>query len=454
MITTNEVLTHKVGKLYLHYFIPTICGTLMGSVYGFADLLFIGRGVGGNALAALSIATPMYSMFSTLVTLIGLGGATAMAVLRGQQKEEDADQYFTQSMLLLTVLSVVFTALMQLFIEPVAVFLGATPEILDMVVEYMRIVCWAIPGFLLSWSLGSFVRNDGNPRLVMWASVIPNCFNVVFDYIFVFPLAMGIAGAALATALSPILGLLLLLLHFLRGRNTIRLVRPHFTLSSLGRILRNGSSYAILEASSGILIFSFNNLLIRLSGEMAVSAYAVLMNIGWFVFSITSGFIQAAQPIIGVNYGAGQFRRCRQAFTVAGLWGVGFAAAVMVVLLVEPAWIIQLFAGDEDRALIELAVTSGRKYFTMILPQAVNVVVLGFIQACERYKQSIVVSLARGLVLILAALYGLAALFGVDGVWWATTVSESCTVVLSALLLVSIFRSFHQQESRMEEVSV
>lgn len=127
----------------------------------------------------------------------------------------------------------------------------------------------------------------------------------------------------------------------------------------------------------------------------------------------------------------------------------------MVALLLEPAWIIRLFAGEEDQALVELAVGSGRKYFTMILPQAVNVVILGFIQACERYKQSIVVSLARGLVLILAALYGLAALFGVDGVWWATTVSESCTVVLSVLLLVGIFRSFRQKTTpTLEEASV
>lgn len=305
-ITTDEILNKKIGGLYLHYFIPTICGTLMGCVYGFADVLFIGRGVGGTALAALNIATPIYSIFGTLATLFGVGGAVTLSICLGQGKRKEGNQVFSLSIALLALLSVVIVTLGQCFLEPIALFFGATPEILDMVKVYMGTVLWGTPGFLLNWALSAFVRNDGNPKLVMWASVVPNMFNVVFDYVFVFHMQMGIFGAALATALSPILGLMIISMHFVMKRNTIAFVNPLHGLSKLGRMLKNGCGYAILEGSNGVLIFSFNLILIQLGSEMAVSAYAVLLNVGWLIYSLMQGFVQAAQPIISVNYGAGK----------------------------------------------------------------------------------------------------------------------------------------------------
>ena len=444
-ITTEQLLNQKTGRLYLHYFIPTICGTLMGCVYGFADVLFIGRGVGGSALAAVNIATPVFSVFGTLATLLGVGGAVTLSICLGQQKRKEANQAFSLSLVLLAFLSVLILVLGQCFLEPLSLFLGATPGILNMVKLYIGTVLWGTPGFLFNWSLGSFVRNDGNPKLVMWASVVPNLFNVLFDYIFIFPCNMGIFGAALATALSPYLGLMLILLHFLLKRNSIALVNPLRHLGILGRILKNGCGYAILESSNGILILAFNLILIQLGGESSVSSYAILLNIGWLIYSIMQGFVQAAQPIISVNYGAGRISRCLHAFYLSSAWGMLFVLLSMVLLLIDPTPVIRLFA-EGDESLVQFTAVNGRMSFTELLFMGVNIAILNLQQACERFVPSLVISLGRGLVFPLIGLLLLTSIYGLDGAWWAITFGEAATLGFSVVVFLSTLKKFRKGE--------
>lgn len=439
--TPEQVQSEKLGKLYRHYLIPTMLSTLMGSVYGMADLIFVGNGVGKDALAAISIATPMYNLFSCLVFLFGIGAATAMAVCSGEDDQDGANQYFTLSMIMLVAVSLVVTLGFQLFLDPIARFLGATDLLLPLVRDYMGIVTLATPGFLVSWCIGSFIRNDGNPGLVMWSSIIPNIFNVLMDYIFVFPMQMGIKGAALATALSPVLGLVISMFHFLCRKNKLRLVRPRFRWTYIGRMLKNGSSYCVQEVSGGVMIFTYNALLLALGGETAVSVYAVVMNVGWTAMALCSGFIGAAQPIISINVGGGKYDRARKAFRYALISGGVFCLLSTAALLVYPSEVCGLFSAG-DPTLHHPSAEAGRLYFWMLIPAALNIIMLGMVQACEWVKQALYISLSRSLVLLMTSVLVLSWLLGLPGTWFAATVSEALTAVLSVLIYRSLSRDF------------
>lgn len=444
-ISTEQVLSKRLARLYPRYLVPTMCGALMGSLYGSADLFFIGNGVGKDALAALSIATPMYMVFSALVCLFGSGAATVIAVCIGEGEKEEANQFFTISLLLQLVCGLAIMTGFQLFTEPIARFLGATDLLVGMVTDYIRVVSWATPLFLVSWSLGSFIRVDGDPTLVMWASIVPNLFNILMDWVFVFPLGMGIVGAALATALSPILGILLMLTHFLRRRNTLRLVRPHFTAHRFGRMVRNGGSYCVQEISGGVLIFAFNAVLLRLAGESAVSVYAVVMNVGWIVMSLIGAFIGAAAPIIGVNLGAGKYERCRGSFRIAAVCAAGFTLVATALLMLFPGPVVALFSAG-DTSLAGLSAEAGVLYFPMLIPAALNMTVLGLAQACEWFRQSLIISFSRSFVLLLTSLLVLSALFGLTGAWLAALVAEALTAVFSVLICRALWRDFRRRE--------
>ena len=437
-IKTEDVLNKRIGRLYVHYLLPTLFATLMGSLYSLADLIFVGNGVGGEALAAISIASPMYNIFSCLTCLIA-GGANVMAICLGEKDEEEANQIFTLSILTLFGIGCVLLAGFQIFLEPIARFLGADDALMPLVESYMRIVTLASPGFLVSWSIGNFIRNDGNPNLVMWASLIPNLFNILFDYVFVFVLNMGISGAALATALSPVLGLLIQFSHFYLHKNHIRFVRPHFTLRRLGRICRNGASYFTQELSGAVAIYAYNTIMMGLGGSVMVSAYSVVMNVGWLSMSLVSGFMGGALPIIGICLGAGRNERVRKAFHLAAVCSMIYAVIISAVILSFPEAVATLFASG-DPGVITAAGSAGRLYFWGVLPAALNMIVLSLAQACEWNRQALLISFSRSLVMLMLCLLAMSALFGQTGAWLSFPAAELLTLVLSAVIYMGLRR--------------
>ena len=169
---------------------------------------------------------------------------------------------------------------------------------------------------------------------------------------------------------------------------------------------------------------------------------------GWLIYSLMQGFVQAAQPIISVNYGAGKIRRCLHAFFLSGGWGMLFVTVTMVLLLIDPSTVIRLFT-EGDEALVQLTTQSGRLYFTELIFMGINVTVLGLVQACERFLPSLVISLGRSLVFPLVGLFLLSALFGLDGSWWAITFGEVATLGFSALIFLLTLRDFRKKEAEL-----
>nr|WP_283243617.1 MATE family efflux transporter [Feifania hominis] len=420
---------------------PTVLGMVTHSLYCLADVLFISFAEGGTGLAALNIAMPVFTIYSAIGLMLGVGGATTIAVCVGRDDSSGANRAFTLTVVVNLVFGVGAAVIGSVFLTPLARLLGADAVLLPYVRAYLLPIQASCFGYILSATLQVLVRGDGNPRLVMIATVSGNVLNVVLDYLFVVPMGMGVFGAALATALCPFVSLAILSLHFLTRRNHVVFTRCFAQLRLLARIVKNGFSAALLELSAGIVIVLFNKALLALGGQLYVAAYAVVTNIAYVAKGIFNGIAQAAQPVISVNYGARRFERAERAAGLSVRTALIFSTAVYALFLLFSHIVVLPFSHG-DAALISLSAHALRIYAVSFLFTGANTMLMYYFQSVERAALSTCVSLLRGVVFVLFGLWVLPALFGVTGVWLVVTFAELAALAVTLPMYASIHKNF------------
>ncbi len=267
-----NLLEDPVKKLFLRYLMPSISATLVTSIYILADTLMIGRGVGAIGIAALNLLLPLYSLFFGTGLLFGVGGGVLLSISKGKGDEHGAREYFTAALCMAAVAGVFYVTAGHLLFDPVTKFLGRN-ETMDLYVrEYGRILVWGAPVFLLSSFLQAFVRNDRAPKMAMAAVITGGVTNVILDYIFIFPMNMGMAGAAAATVIGSCLTLGILITHLFSKGSSLKIVLG-FKWRKAGEIVVNGLSSFLLETCSGIVMFLFNRQLLAYVGDLGVVVY-------------------------------------------------------------------------------------------------------------------------------------------------------------------------------------
>lgn len=424
----KALLQGSVGKTYLSYLLPTVIGMLTNSVYCLVDVIFIGTYTGGQGLAALNIAMPVFTIYSSIGLLLGVGGATAISVLIGQGEKQGVDQMFTLTVFLSLAIGLAATLAGLLGMEPFAVALGATPELLPDVLDYLFPIQLATVPYILNNTMQVLIRADYNPKLVMAATVTGNALNILLDWVFVGLCGFGLTGAATSTAIGPCAALAILSFHYICRKHSFHFVRKFFHWQMLRRIFKNGLGTFILEFSAGIVIVWFNYALLRVSGQDAVAIYAVISNIAYVGKGIFNGISQAAQPLISVNYGAAQFRRLKQSLRAALFAATVFAAICFGLILLFPEPVVGAFIGD-SRQLLEPGVHAARLYFTSLLFTAVNSVLMYYFQSAENIRLTMFIALLRGFVLIAAGLCIFPPLLGENGIWLTITFAEAGTLL-------------------------
>ena len=429
----HRMLEDKVSKVYFSFLIPTVLGMVSQSLYVLVDVMVVGIGVGSDGLAALNIVMPMFTMYTAIGLLVGVGGATTMSVLIGQGKYDDVPSVFTLCFVLNLTEGLLLSALSVIFIKPLALLLGSNMEMLDMVTAYLLPIAAGGWGFVLSSMLQVFVRNDGNPRLVMTAILTANITNVVLDCVFVFVCKMGIFGAAFATGLSPIICCSIMMIHFTRQERQLRFTK-HFWKSELFvRIHKNGFGTCLLEFTSGLVIYLFNIVLMRISGELSIAVYAIISNIAYVAKGIFNGIAQAMQPVVSVNYGAGKYARMNRAHHLAQIVAVIFSALSFSACMLFPQQIIMFFTGD-DAQMIQASVPALKLYFTSIIFTGINTMLMYYFQSIEKAVISTLISALKGIVFLVLGLIILTPVLGVNGVWLTMTFAESITMIFALVI--------------------
>ena len=431
-MNTKDFISQPVRALFRRYLTPSICGTMVTSVYILADTIIIGKGIGTTAMAALNIALPIYNIFFGLGLLFGVGGSVLMSIYRGRHKTEEANAYFTASFLLNLIAWAICLILCTVLMEPLAWMLGAKSENMPYIMDYIPYIIWGMGAYFLSAYLQTFIRNDGAPKLAMNAVIAGGVTNIVLDYLFVFPMQMGMKGAALATVIGSCLTVVILIFHFFSGKNKLRFTLRHIRLSFFKEIFVNGFASFLIEVSSGLTIFIFNLQLLKYTGNTGVSVYGIICNTALVVIGLCKGINQAAQPIISTNYGAGLFKRTHEVRSLAFKASLIACAIPLLIGLIIPDFFTYIFL-NPDKEILALSSSAIRIYFTGFIILGINMVFVCYFQAVVQARYSLVICLLRGCILVIAFVYILPPFLGVNGIWLAFPAAETVTMIIGII---------------------
>lgn len=424
----------NLTKQFFKYVSQNIFGLLGTSCYILADTYFIAQAAGTDGVTLLNLCLPIYNLIFAFGSMIGLGAATRYAILRAQG-DARAQRYFSNAIFSVCILAVPFMLVGIFRPDGLLRLMGGDADIVALGMNYARIFLMFTPFFMCNYVVASFVRNDGDPSLAMVATLSGSLFNVVFDYIFIFPMGLGLPGAALATAISPILSIAVCSAHFIKKSNTITFVRKAPSVRLLAQSCQLGISGFVGELSSGVTTTVFNFLLLRLAGNVAVAAYGVVANFALVATAIFNGVAQGAQPLVSQCYGKNEMDGARKLLLLGCGTALGLAALLYGVVFGYTDALTALFNSENSALMAAFAHSGMRIYFVGYFFAGCNIVAAGYLGAVNRPAEASITSLCRGMVAIVVCSLVLSALFGMNGVWAAFPVSEAITLALTVFLL-------------------
>ena len=424
----------NLTKQFFKYVSQNIFGLLGTSCYILADTYFIAQAAGTDGVTLLNLCLPIYNLIFAFGSMIGLGAATRYAILRAQG-DARAQRYFSNAIFSVCILAVPFMLVGIFSPDGLLRLMGGDADIVALGMNYARIFLMFTPFFMCNYVVASFVRNDGDPSLAMVATLSGSLFNVVFDYIFIFPMGLGLPGAALATAISPMLSIAVCSAHFIKKSNTITFVRKAPSVRLLAQSCQLGISGFVGELSSGVTTTVFNFLLLRLAGNVAVAAYGVVANFALVATAIFNGVAQGAQPLVSQCYGKNEMAGARKLLLLGCGTALGLAALLYGVVFGYTDALTALFNSENSALMAEFAHSGMRIYFVGYFFAGCNIVAAGYLGAVNRPAEASITSLCRGMVAIVVCSLVLSALFGMNGVWAAFPVSEAITLALTVFLL-------------------
>ncbi len=430
-----ELETKKISKLVWDYALPAIVGTMVNATYNIVDRVFIGQGVGALAISGLAVTFPVMNLIAALGMLVGAGASSRISINLGKKDPERAEKILGNSFLLTIVLNLVFITLLMIFLEPILMAFGASEETYPYARDYLQII---LPGNIfvtMTYSFNSMMRASGYPQKAMYTMLIGAALNIILDPIFIFVFGMGIAGVAWATVISMFIGMIFVMYHFTRKTTTLRLRKKNmrFEKDILIAIVSIGLSPFFMQvAASGVAVL-MNTSLKNYGGDLAIGAYGILVSLIMLITMFVIGLNQGLQPIIGYNYGAQIYDRVKAAF----YYGVKIATVVTTLGFVFGVFFPRVFARafTSDPQLLDLAENAMRISIVAFPLVGFQVVVSGYFQSIGQAKKSIILSLSRQIIFLIPSIIILPRMFGLDGVWAATPVSD----FLASLLALTFF---------------
>ena len=433
---------------FFHYTILSVLGTLGVSCYILADTFFVSRGLGTSGLTALNLAIPVYNFIHGTGLMLGMGGATKFSVYKSQGRKEEVDQVYTNTVYLAVLFSVIFFLFGFFFAEPLAILLGADKDVLEMTDTYLRWLLLFSPAFILNDVQLCFVRNDKSPQLSMIAMLIGSFANIVLDYIFIFPMGMGIFGAIFATGLSPVISIAAMSPHWIKRKNTFHLVRAKIRTDIMGQELSLGFPSLIAQTASGIVMITFNVIILKLEGNTGVAAYGVIANISLVIVAVYTGIAQGIQPLISRFYATGDGEQVQRVWHYAVITVMILSCAVYFCIFVFAGPVTAVFNNENNAGLQQIAVMGLKLYFISNPFVGYNIILAIFFTSIERALPVQILSVLRGLVLIIPVAFLLSAVWNMTGVWLAYPITEALAALLGFVMYVFALTSRNRQERK------
>lgn len=429
-----DLLRDNLKKLYFKFLIPSLGSAMVMSIYTLTDAIVIGKGVGTDALAALSITTPLLCILMSTGILFGVGGSVQMSVHRGSGNTVKSNRYFTVSFMMIAAVTALLWILYVTCMPSLLRLMGANATLYPYAMSYMHYINIFLPVAVFSNFVAIFVRADNDPNRAMAGVLLGGVFNIVMDIVLVFPLKQGISGAALASVIGMLIQILVASSHFLSKKNELRFIMPHRLLNSMKNNVTAGIPSFFNEFANGFIVLLFNIQILKYCGENALSIYSVISNCVILFNSLFTGVGQSVQPVISTNYGANNIGRInaikRMAYTTILIMGALFS----LLGILFPRVLCGVFI-DMNEGLGVIADLGVRAHFFAFVPFGINLMTSYYLQAILKSGQSLCISLLRNIILSSVCILTFPVLTGGISLWFAAPVTEAMTLTVSLVFL-------------------
>ena len=438
--------TQPVGRLLWQYALPGVIAMTASSLYNMVDSIFIGHGVGPMALAALGISFPLMNIGAAFGAAVGIGGSTLMSLRLGQRQYDKANNVLGNMVALNIITGLLVGIVSIIFLDPILTFFGASEQTLPHAREYMFILLLGNVVTHLYLGLNAALRSASKPRAAMIATIVTVVLNTILDPIFIWPLHMGIKGAAIATILAQVVVLCWQLWQFSRQKELLhlewRFLKPAKAI--VKDIVSIGISPFSMQLTGCVVAIFMNNALMNYGGDLAVGAYSIANRLGFIFFMVIMGICQGFQPIAGYNYGARNMDRVKRVLRLTITASVIAMTVGWVIGELLPGPCSRLFTDDPELLAISIrGIRINMLVFPVIGYQAV---VTNFFQTIGKVRISIFMSLSRQLLFLLPMLLLFSSIWGLDGVWASLPASDFAAFLVAVIIMQRFKLQHHENQ--------
>ncbi|MDO4834587.1 MAG: MATE family efflux transporter [Bacillota bacterium] len=418
------------SRRYANFIWPSILMMVVLSLYYTIDTIFVARFIGEEGLAALNIVYPIQGFGWGFAVMLASGASALVSIALGKGRQREADEKFTLTCAFSVVLGLIFAVVCVIFMNPIVNILGATEVLTQDCKIFLSMYVWGIPVAFVGVAFEFFIRSDGHPTFTILLYIAGGVVHLVLDILFMGPMHMGLAGAALANILGLLATALVGLYYFCcRGQN-LHFRRFPVNWKHIGHSFVNGLPEFVNESSAGIMVFCYNLVVIGIAGEIGVASVAVVLQMHYLFMSVHMGYQVGCMPLISFYYGAQEFEKINRIMRYTRNYIVATSLLLGGVLLFGAPLIAWVYAPPGDE-LYELSVTGLRLVSISLFFVGINVFVSGFFTCFGNGLLSSTISLSRGLVMLLIGLFVLSRLFGLTGAWLALPFADFTTLALS-----------------------
>lgn len=441
MKNTTELAEGKIRPLMRKYFIPAFVGVVVNSLYNIVDRIYIGQGVGAEALSGVSVIFPIMLIMMGFSMLIGIGAGVMVSISLGRRDIPRAEKTLGTSVVLMVVVSLLMTVLGFVIKGPVLRSFGATETTYQYANDYLDIILFGVVFQVLGFSLNNIIRSEGNARLAMISMLLSAGINIILDPLFIFVFDMGVKGAAWATLISMVVLTFWVMAHFRSDRSEIRLKREflYVDFPVMKDILAIGMAPFAMQIAGSVVQGLLNKKLILFGGDLAVGAMGIINSVTTLVVMTIVALNMAAQPIIGFNYGARSPERVREALGLSLRFATYIAIASFLVLEIFPGPMVWLFNSSSEE--LQQITIRGLRIYILAYPVVGYMIVAGnFFQSIGKAGLSMFMTLLRQVLILLPFLVMFPSFWGLTGIWVAFPVSDFLASLVVAWLLVREWR--------------
>lgn len=436
----QELATRSEASLLWKYSVPAVVGMLVMSLYNVIDRIFIGQGVGPDAIAGLAITFPVMNLATALGVLVGAGAAARTSIMLGAKDLDNARLVLGNSLTIILINATIYLTIFAVFMDPILRAFGASDNTLPYARDFLT---YLLPGLLminLAYSFNNIQRASGYPRRSMFTMIIGAVCNVILAPIFIFGLDMGIKGAAIATDISMTISAIFVFSHFFRKSSVVHFTPGIFRLRRriVWGIISIGASPSLVSAASCVINVIINTSLQQYGGDSAVAAAGIFTTYTSLIVSVVLGICQGMQPIVGYNYGAQRYDRLKKTFWLTSLAATILCTIGCVFGLSFPHLIARAFT--VDAALIAETNRSLSLSLLMFWVVGFQIVSTNFFQSIGKAGRAIFLSLARQVIFMIPLLLVFPRMFGLDGVWVSFPLSDTFATVATIFMIIWQFR--------------